>query len=77
MTLSSYTCPLCGRTSYNPNDVREQYCGACHQWAEPYWMQDIRIALRRIEAGRPSCSGPGGRPQEAEDEEGSEPSANT
>lgn len=24
------TCPKCGRTSWNPNDVREGYCGACH-----------------------------------------------
>ena len=27
---SSITCPRCGRTSHNPNDVRERYCGACH-----------------------------------------------
>jgi hypothetical protein len=27
-----YTCPICGRTSHNPNDVREGYCGACHGW---------------------------------------------
>lgn len=26
----SFTCPVCGRTSHNPNDVREQWCGACH-----------------------------------------------
>lgn len=24
------TCPRCGRTSYNPNDERERYCGHCH-----------------------------------------------
>lgn len=23
-------CPKCGRTSHNPNDVQERYCGACH-----------------------------------------------
>lgn len=28
----SFTCPRCRRTSYNPNDVREGYCGACHDW---------------------------------------------
>jgi ribosomal protein L37E len=28
----SFTCPRCGRTSYNPNDAREGYCGACHDW---------------------------------------------
>jgi hypothetical protein len=26
------TCPRCGMTSYNPNDVRERYCGHCHDW---------------------------------------------
>jgi len=29
---ASFTCPACGRTSYNPNDVRERYCGACNGW---------------------------------------------
>lgn len=29
------TCPRCGRTSWNPNDVREGYCGACHDWTSP------------------------------------------
>lgn len=29
---ASITCPRCGRTSHNPNDVREGYCGACHDW---------------------------------------------
>lgn len=28
----SITCPKCGRTSHNPNDVRERYCGNCHQY---------------------------------------------
>jgi ribosomal protein S27AE len=28
----SYTCPRCGRTSYHPDDIREGYCGACHDW---------------------------------------------
>jgi len=26
------TCPRCGLTSYNPNDVVEGYCGNCHDW---------------------------------------------
>ena len=25
------TCPDCGRTSYNPNDVKQGYCGFCHK----------------------------------------------
>lgn len=28
----SITCPRCGRTSYNPNDVAHRYCGACHAY---------------------------------------------
>jgi hypothetical protein len=30
MTNLHLTCPICGRTSYNPNDLAERYCGACH-----------------------------------------------
>jgi hypothetical protein len=29
---ASFTCPDCGRTSYNPNDARHRYCGACHKF---------------------------------------------
>jgi len=28
----SITCPRCGMTSYNPNDIAEGYCGNCHDW---------------------------------------------
>ena len=28
----SVTCPRCQMTSYNPNDIREGYCGNCHDW---------------------------------------------
>ncbi len=31
----SITCPTCGRTSHNVNDVREGYCGNCHDWTTP------------------------------------------
>lgn len=31
-TPNSITCPHCHRTSYNPNDMRERYCGACHRY---------------------------------------------
>lgn len=27
-------CPQCGRTTYNPNDIDEGYCGACHDWTQ-------------------------------------------
>ena len=29
----SITCPACGRTSYNPHDIANQYCGNCHRFA--------------------------------------------
>jgi ribosomal protein S27AE len=32
--VEKITCPNCGRTSFNPNDVRKKYCGACHQYHE-------------------------------------------
>lgn len=28
----TFTCPKCKRTSHNPNDARERYCGACHEF---------------------------------------------
>ncbi len=28
----SITCLKCGKTSYNENDVRERYCGYCHEF---------------------------------------------
>lgn len=28
------TCPRCGFTSYNGNDVLNQYCGFCHVWLQ-------------------------------------------
>lgn len=27
----SITCPVCGRTSWHPEDVARGYCGACHR----------------------------------------------
>jgi hypothetical protein len=35
----SITCPNCGRTSHNPTDVREGYCGYCHDWTTPRGAQ--------------------------------------
>ena len=26
----SYVCPACRAESFNPNDIRERYCGRCH-----------------------------------------------
>ena len=34
----SFTCPSCGAVSHNHNDIRERYCGACHQFKDvPPW----------------------------------------
>lgn len=30
--LNSFNCPRCRATSYNPHDIREGYCGGCHDW---------------------------------------------
>lgn len=30
----SFTCPVCNMTSYNKNDVENQYCGSCHTFPE-------------------------------------------
>jgi len=33
---NSITCPRCGMTSYHPEDIRQGYCGNCHDWtSEP------------------------------------------
>ena len=32
LTRESITCPRCAMTSYNANDIRERYCGNCHQF---------------------------------------------
>lgn len=31
----SITCPKCGMTSYHPEDVKQGYCGNCHDWTGP------------------------------------------
>jgi DnaJ-class molecular chaperone len=30
----SFICPRCGRESFNLNDIRERYCGDCHQFVD-------------------------------------------
>jgi hypothetical protein len=31
-----FTCPICGRVSYNPNDEKYRYCGACHLFVDDF-----------------------------------------
>jgi hypothetical protein len=37
LVSATYSCPWCGRVSYNPNDLAQRYCGACHTWADDFW----------------------------------------
>jgi hypothetical protein len=40
----SITCPRCGLTSHNPNDVANRYCGNCHVFLE----RPIPPAVKRL-----------------------------
>lgn len=44
--MASITCPVCGMTSHNPNDVTEGYCGNCHDWTRE--SPEMAAALRDI-----------------------------
>ena len=33
----SFICPHCGAESFNPNDIRERYCGRCHAFIVDDW----------------------------------------
>lgn len=49
MTEVTITCPRCGRTSYNPNDVRALYCGFCSWWTSDPQLgaPDVIVQLER------------------------------
>lgn len=32
MSDEPFTCPKCGRKSWHPEDKRQGYCGACHEF---------------------------------------------
>lgn len=42
MSGPSFTCPRCGRTTYNTMDVAEGYCGHCHDWTS----RDFSVVFR-------------------------------
>ncbi len=46
----SITCPVCGATSYNPNDIRHGYCGRCHAFTAPESpaVTELRAWVNRI-----------------------------
>jgi ribosomal protein L37E len=35
--LQAFTCPRCGMTSHHPGDIREGYCGNCHDWTREHF----------------------------------------
>lgn len=43
----SITCPKCGMTSFNRNDISEGYCGNCHDWTgTPQPLDDRGLWVR-------------------------------
>lgn len=57
----SITCPQCGNTSYNPNDIREGYCGYCHWWtSDPDLGPHFAAVQVQVEQGAAAMQeGPG------------------
>lgn len=49
MSELSFTCPFCERTSFNPNDVRFRYCGACHRFYPERDESTTELALAWLE----------------------------
>src|SRR5215472_10938146 len=39
----SYTCPRCFKTSHNPNDEREHYCGKCHAFQSREVGRELKV----------------------------------
>tara|TARA_Y100000310_G_C20452204_1_gene701307 strand:- start:187 stop:549 length:363 start_codon:yes stop_codon:yes gene_type:complete len=54
MAEPSITCPVCGMTSYNENDIEQGYCGNCHQWHK---FMDIAEIPRDWKPGPPKEPG--------------------
>lgn len=48
----SITCPRCGKVSYNPNDVREKYCGNCSRYhSDMNLLQPLQSATAPVTDG--------------------------
>ena len=50
----SITCPSCGKTSYNPGDIQNRYCGNCHEFHDG---PDEKREYRGLELIYKSASG--------------------
>lgn len=47
-SINSITCLVCGRTSYNSNDVKHKYCGACNIFLDtPLPKENLNYTARR------------------------------
>jgi ribosomal protein S27AE len=44
---SKFVCPRCGAVSYNPNDIRELYCGRCHVFLSESCERALAVGERR------------------------------
>ena len=38
LVFPAFTCPRCGKTSYNIHDAEERYCGNCHVFVDDHPM---------------------------------------
>ena len=50
-TTPHFTCPRCGAVSFNPNDLRERYCGRCRLFFSPPDMPSLRDGAPRDPIG--------------------------
>jgi ribosomal protein L37E len=47
----SFVCERCGIKSYNPHDIRERYCGRCHEFdAMARARADLKEQIERLKA---------------------------
>jgi hypothetical protein len=46
-------CLRCGRTSHNPNDIAQKYCGHCHRFHDDPVSHLPSNALQRVGGGLP------------------------
>jgi hypothetical protein len=40
---TSFTCPICRMTSYNPNDIEHGYCGNCHAFTRGSVLVELEM----------------------------------
>lgn len=41
--IESITCPICNKTSYHPEDIKNKYCGFCHEWHENMGITRVEV----------------------------------